>query len=275
MSSTSPDTIPDHPAKASKAVRDFGARLLLDEALARPHERLLVLDPFAGVGRMFDPWEPWDNACGMPRDVAAAIDRIEFHGVELEPEWAAADQRIEVGNALALNIEDGQFDVLWTSPCYGNRMADHHDAQERCSTCAARGFVVEQPDPAAMPCPKCGGTGANTWERNTYRHKLGRELSPDSAAILQWGRDYRRFHELTWLEADRVLADGALALVNMKNHYRKNELQRVSEFHLNAWLMMGYTVEQVVRVETPGNRNGANRDLRDDHEIIMCLRKHR
>lgn len=44
-----------------------------------------------------------------------------------------------VGNALALPFPDGSMDVLATSPCYGNRMADSHNAQDPCRTCEGTG----------------------------------------------------------------------------------------------------------------------------------------
>lgn len=284
-------TIPEHPAKASKAVRIVGARLLLAEAHRRPNERLLVLDPFAGVGRMFDPWDELrtiESVHGDPpldRADEAAVERFEFHGIEIEPDWAAADERIVVGDAtnLAGLVDDEDFDIIWSSPCYGNRMADHHDAQERCRECGGegvkRGGMATGQGGVTYTCPKCDGAGANTWERNTYRHKLGHNLAAGSVAGLQWGQDYRTMHDLAWAEAWRALAPGGLALINVKNHLRKvkgaHVIQRVVEYHLNAWLLHGALVEQVVPVTTPGYRNGVGRDVRVDHEVILCLRKPR
>lgn len=45
-----------------------------------------------------------------------------------------------VGNALALpNRWTGTFTVVATSPCYGNRMADHHVNEDACSLCKGTG----------------------------------------------------------------------------------------------------------------------------------------
>ena len=69
-----------------------------------------------------------------------------------------------VGDARALPFADASFHAIATSPCFGNRMADHHEAR----------------DPSV---------------RHTYRHRLGRPLSEGSAGALQWGPAYREFHE--------------------------------------------------------------------------------
>src|SRR5437868_9381022 len=104
----------------------------------------LVLDPFAGVGGIH---------------TLAALGIAHTVGVELEPECALQHPRNIVGSALALPFPDDTFDAIVTSPCYGNRMADHHDAKD-----ASR--------------------------RNTYTHALGRPLAFANAGSLQWGDSY-------------------------------------------------------------------------------------
>src|SRR5262245_55502313 len=97
-----------HPAKYSAALLPTFAPLLT--GCTR------LLDPFGGVGGIFR-LSPYLPGC-------------EIQSVELEPEWAAAHPQTTQGNALALPWRSGYFDAICTSPCYGNRMADHHTARD-------------------------------------------------------------------------------------------------------------------------------------------------
>jgi tRNA G10 N-methylase Trm11 len=104
---------------------------------------------------------------------------LDFHkyqisAVEIEPEWANHDSRILVGDALRLPFNDNTFEGIVTSPTYGNRMADSFEAKDNS-------------------------------KRNTYRHLLGRRPSLNSSSTLQWGKDYRDFHDKAWVESKRVL----------------------------------------------------------------------
>jgi tRNA G10 N-methylase Trm11 len=211
-------TVP-HPAKFNDALIDEIAVLLPDWVYR-------VLDPFAGVGKIHN---------------LRAIRDVETVGVELEPEWADQHDRTRVGNALALDFFDDSFDAIVTSPCYGNRMADHHDARDDS-------------------------------KRHTYKHYLGRDLSEDSAAVLQWGGGYKQFHRHAWKEARRVLRPDGLVVINVKNHIRYGDEQRVVEFHLKTWMSLGMIVEEVRAVETPGQRHGENGDLRVATEKLIVGR---
>ena len=62
------------------------------------------------------------------------------------PEWATQSPLTVVGNALDVAALCPVTDCIVTSPCYGNRMADHHDAKD-------------------------------SSRRITYKHKLGRDMS--------------------------------------------------------------------------------------------------
>jgi hypothetical protein len=240
-----------HPAKWSESVLVEIEQIVMDEAsrLARP---VRVLDPFAGRGlgelRAY---------CGDDASIVA--------GVELEPEWAVADEQTIVGDATALPDDwTSAFDMVITSPCYGNRMADHHEARDDSS-------------------------------RITYRHKLGRMPSTNSAAVMQWGPTYRDFHARAWENARRVLRKGrhgtpgkdgrdrvlgGLAVVNVSNHIRTRAVsgqrveveQRVVEWHVNDWLVAGCTLEAVVKVPTPRMVFGENGDARVDGERILLFR---
>jgi hypothetical protein len=243
--------IPPHPAKWTPAVLMEIAQVVMDEAtrLDRP---VSVLDPFAGPG--------------LPDLREALGDDVSLlAGVELEPEWAASDEQCIVGDATDLPEDwTGAFDLVVTSCCYGNRMADHHEATDDSS-------------------------------RITYRHKLGRMPSEGSAAVMQWGPTYRTFHTRAWDEARRVLRPGrhgtpgkdgrprvlaGLAVINISNHFRTRVQngerlqieQRVVEWHANDWLHAGARIEQVVNVPTPRMGFGENGDARVEGERLLVLR---
>lgn len=256
MSTTEAPPIPRHPAKFSKPILAAIRKVLVPEAQAVGH--LKVLDVFAGQGGVHE----------------LAEQCVSTLGVELQPEWAAAHPDTIVGDATALPAEwRDRFDALVTSPCYGNRMADHHDARDTCKTCAGTGTVpLDVADGEVQTtCKVCHGAGLS--RRNTYAHALresGHDLVPGSAAGMPWGPRYRAFHEAAWREAFRVLRPGGLAVINAKNH--GDPLNRVVEFHLNIWLMLGCTIERAIPVPLRGNQQGANRDVREDHEMVLVLR---
>ena len=56
------------------------------------------------------------------------------------------------------SFSDATFDMVVTSPTYGNRMADHHNAKDG-------------------------------RRRITYTHNLGRTLTPGNSGAMQWGED--------------------------------------------------------------------------------------
>src|SRR5262249_23460874 len=104
-------------------------------------------------------------------------------------------------------------------------------------------------------------------KRHTYRHYLGRTLSPESAAGLQWGPAYRGFHKVAVAEMVRVAR--AFVWVNMSNHIRKGV-----EVDVVGWwrdLLAEYGTVETVAIATPRQRHGANGALRVDSEaLIIC-----
>ena len=220
---------PDHPAKFTPSILIALRKAIVDEACRTDLDALplRVLDPFAGVGgihhlRVPECWETW--------------------GVELEPEWAGCHPRTAVGDATNLPFASETFDVVATSPAYGNRMADHHEAKD----------------------------GS---KRITYRHKLGRPLSRNNSGGMQWGAEYRELHLRAWIEAHRVLKPRGLILVNVKNHIRHKREVDVAGWHLSCLQRRGFAIEEVEEVEVLGMGFGANRDARVAHEVIIHGRK--
>jgi tRNA G10 N-methylase Trm11 len=184
-----------------------------------------VLDPFAGTGlvhslRMYGDYETW--------------------GVEIEPEWAEMHPRTVVGDALDLPFPDSTFDAVFTSPTYGNRLADHHQAKD--------GSV-----------------------RRSYTHDLGRDLHPNNSGMLHWGEEYRLFHRIAWDEVRRVVRPGGRFVLNMKNHIRGGTEQPVMEWHTDTLIRKGWKLTALTPIPTKGMRYGQNHQARVDYEFVLVF----
>lgn len=210
-----------HPAKFHPLILQTIKELL-------PPPPATILDPFAGVGRVHEFYPEYETL-----------------GVEIEPEWANQNWRTITGDVMDIStmqtIRRRPFDVVVTSPCYGNRMADHHDAQD----------------------------GSY---RTSYRHLLGRDLHPNNAGSLQWGPAYRDFHVRAWTEVLKVLKPGGRFILNISDHIRDKRVMRVTEFHRETLRDLGLVEKKVVWVPTPRLRMGANR-LRMPYEAVILFIK--
>jgi tRNA G10 N-methylase Trm11 len=206
----------------------------------------VVLDPFAGVGGIH----------------TLAHSGLTTVGVELEPEWATAHPRTLRGDSRSLPFPDGAFDAIATSPAYGNRMADHHEAQERCRPCEGTGAV------GGEGCSACGGEGRREYRRITYRHTLGRALTDGNSGAMQWGEAYRTLHREVWQESVRVLKPGGLFVFNISDHVRGGKVMPVTAWHTSALADLGVIWKYRLPVETPRMRYGQNSALRVSHEDV-------
>jgi DNA modification methylase len=210
------DRVP-HPAKFSLAVLK-----VIDELLDEEPDDALILDPFAGTGRIH------------------TLGRNSW-GLELEYEWASYwHGPTLVGDSCHLPFRSRSFDIICTSPCYGNRMADSFNAQD--------------------------GT-----RRLTYHHSLGRRPSPHSSAVMQWGEGYRGFHARVWVECRRVLKSGGRFILNISDHIRAGKVQPVTRFHLTTLRGLGFHVRSFHIVPTPRMKFGTNANLRAHAEYVIDL----
>ena len=110
-------------------------------------------------------------------------------------------------------------------------------------------------------------------KRNTYKHTLGRNLTPGSAAGMQWGEDYRKFHNEVWQECYTVLKPGGVFVLNCKDHVRKGVVQQVTDWHIETLMTLGLEMVESYLIEAKGNRQGENGDVRVGHETVTVLRK--
>lgn len=214
-------TIKSHPAKFSDTILEAIKPYI-------PYEYVRILDPFAGTGKLKNIVNPnW------------------LYLNEIQEEWAIQGKpaNVTIGDTLFLPYANKTFDMLITSPAFGNRMADHHFAKDKS-------------------------------KRNTYTHVLGHKLHLHNSGQMQWGEQYRKFHEDAWIECYRVLKNDGFFLLNVSNHIRKGDEIFVSEWHLKFLTnCLGLKLLNHIMVETPRNRNGQHSDLRVAYENIYILNK--
>jgi tRNA G10 N-methylase Trm11 len=238
-----------HPAKYSRSVTHAITRLLTKLAVTHPEKSdWAVLDPFGGVGGIFDIHV-------IEGDFDAGELTYTITCIEIEQEWANdallhARYRPAHDQVLAMDFFDfaihpamhEAFDLVVVSPTYGNRMADHHEAKDDSV-------------------------------RNTYRHKLGRPLSENSSAAMQWGDDYRDFHRAAWDEVFDLIEPGGYFILNVKDHIRKGAKQPVSAWHKAYVGSIGFNLIEQINVGVRGNRQGENGDVRVDDEQVYLFQK--
>jgi len=203
-----------HPAKYSDALLPIFANLLKDSKL--------ILDPFGGIGKL------------KQIRLDAIINEIEF-------EWAKEAGGI-CGDVLRLPFDDETFDAIVTSPTYGNRLADHHNAKDKS-------------------------------KRITYKHCLGHDLHPHNSGQLQWGEKYQEFHLLAWKECLRVLKPQGKFILNISDHIRNKRIVFVSDWHVHTLVHLGWFPVGWIPIYTPRMKRGANNKSRVGHENIYIFER--
>lgn len=208
-----------HPARFSPIILHY------IEGLLKP-ERGRLLDPFAGTGLIH----------------TLARRDLQTWGIEIEPEWAAMHPRTVCGDALRLPFPASTFRVICTSPTYGNRFADHHNAKDNST-------------------------------RRSYTHDIGHPLAPTNSGTIHFGPRYKDFHIAAWAESVRVLERGGLMIVNVSDFIRKFKVVEVVSFHRDVLSVPPLRLIAELRVTTPRLRYGANSDARAEDEAILVATK--
>lgn len=206
----------NHPAKYTKKLMTIFQQMLIGVDS--------VLDPFAGTGRIHD---------------------LDFNtiGIEIEKEWADMHKDTIHGDSTCMTFRDKYFDAVCTSPTYGNRMADCHNAKDNS-------------------------------KRNTYTHVIGHKLQENNTGKMQWGKNYRNVNEKVLRECHRVLKDNGTFILNIKNHIRKGEEVNVKNWFIEIMLDIGFYVLKMETVKVNGNGFGANGKIRLNNEYVIKFIKH-
>jgi hypothetical protein len=196
-----------------------------------------VYDPMAGVGGLEAILEPFHD--------------LTPWGSEIEAEYAAEKAWI-VHEDCRNHVDD--YCLVVTSPPYGNRMADQY-----------LGTPVEQ---------ELRATTGKKPRRNSYAIDLNRRVSEGSSAGLQWGPKYRDLMTDIWAHvAEKNVSPGGHLIVNVASHFRDKEYRPVAEWTLSTLLDLGLVLIEARFVETPGNRDGQNRESRVGGELVYLFRK--
>ena len=215
-----------HPAKYTDVLIPKMAEMLLEVNGGK------VLDPFCGTGKI-----------GLIREHGFS-GRI--YGNELEPEWIKDNlygcDVITTQDAEFLDYPEGFFDAICTSPTYGNRMADHHNAKD----------------------------GS---QRLTYTHCLGRQLHEGNTGAMQFGETYRDKHRRIYTHLATLVRKDGIFILNIKDHVRRGKVVDVVGFHRTALREAGFIPIEEVVVDTPCMGFGRNSALRIKNEYIIKFRK--
>lgn len=199
-----------------------------------------VLDPFGGVGTLARLGPDW-----------------QVTSLEIEPEWANQGLvngcvEVIVGDATKLPFPNRFFPAVCTSPAYANRLADSY-----------------------VP----SGDKESDKTRRSYRISLGRDLSPDSGASLQWGPEYRALHDKALMEIWRVLEPGGTFVLNVKDHVRDGKIAGVVKYWQFTCEVLKFIDVGAAPVICGGDQNTsrarARGDVVVDHEVVLAYRKPR
>ena len=226
---------PKHPAPFADVFLDF-VRGHMNEHAPRA---LALLDPMAGTCKL--------HVLQGHHETELRHDGYDVYTVcsELEPEWAQRSPtewgETHTGLHAFHALSAGPMRPLgyqrWivTSPVWGNRMADHHDAKDDS-------------------------------ERLTYRHRLGRPLSQGSSCSLAWGEDYQAWHRAFLDRAFESSFAGERMIIEIGDHLRtlngRTLRAQVTAWWIKAGIAAGWHLDEAKRLPVGRLRNGANYDVR-------------
>lgn len=218
---------PLHPAPYSAEILE-----LIEREKLLP-ETGIVIDPFAGVGRIH----------------RLATDTRKTIGVEIESEWADAHPDTRVGDATKLPFGASCFDAACTSPCYGNRYSDHHRARDGSYR---RSYTHD--------LRKLTGNEA----RQLHRNNAGRYKGNSD--------DYWRLHGAAWRELRRVLRPGAPFVLNVSDYVANGYVVPIVDSHAALLtLELDFVLVDRFEVKTRRMRRGANSAVRVDCEVVLVF----
>lgn len=214
-----------------------------DNILAEITEQILEHHPNTPKVHVHDPFAGTGR---IHRLRETRLNTVPFTttGTEIEPEWAEMDERTTLGDSTKDPLPEGTTWVA-TSPCYGNRMAGRYFKE-----------------------------GRQDYTYASTHSGLGRAPSGDSAALLNWGPEYRKFHESVYRLMMQCKTLEGITL-NVKDHIRQHQPQGVDIWHATAILEAGaFRLAGMKSVPVRGNRHGVNKgEAIGSHEWVMTFTK--
>lgn len=229
------------------------------------------VDPCAGVG------------LSLPRFVGKGhrVVGIEIEQPNVDAGFPTTSGLIEQGDSTQLHhrFRRGTVAAFFTSLAYGNRFADKHKAQERCSACRKASGPPGRIGRAK--CAKCDGTGRRNHSRRGYTHDIRAltgdpdyQLHPNNAGGEHFGPRFQEIHTEILTSCLDVARPGAPLLLNVSDFIRDDEIVHVVTWHLITAQAVGWLWEDADPIpNTPRMRFGANREARVDREWLLCFRK--
>lgn len=218
-----------HPAQYTPAIVDAAIKRL-DGVTG------VLLDPFAGPGQH------------LPRLVAPGRKVV---GYEIEKPWAdfGAPHVFRV-DSTRMPRNAGTIQAIFTSPAYGNRFADHHNAKDASTR---RSY---------------------THDMRTMLDDQSYSLDANNAGLYLFDTvGYADLHRAVWGECTRVAQPGCVFLLNASDFIRNGKRVRVTKWHLDLLKQLGWVRGWQKRINTPRMRYGANGGARISGETLYELRK--
>lgn len=225
-----------HPAVYSKPILVHFKDIIAARLAISGGSTIRALDPFAGTGKI--------------HTLQQALHVITV-GVEIQQHWADLHPCTVQGDATAMSPKwTASFDVVMTSPTYGNRFSDRHQAKD----------------------------GS---KRRGYTHDLRRmtgdetlELHPNNTGRYAFHtKQYQELHAKAWREVWRVLRPGGWFVLNVSDVIKGGEVVEVAQWHHDLVTDIGFNTIKVIPVETRRLRYGRNGAARAAYEIIYVLEK--
>lgn len=191
----------------------------------------VIYDPFAGTGKIAKIKDFGYNGKIICNDLEPEYSKLQTYKVD---KWLFQDAETA--------IPGGAIEAIVTSPTYGNRMADSHNAKDLS-------------------------------KRITYTHQLGRKLTGGNTGSMQWGTAYKEKHCRCYVHFYNLLANNGLLILNVSNHIRKGQLIDVTAFHKAAAIAAGFIFIECIDVPVRRMRFGANHKLRVETEQILIFKR--
>lgn len=177
---------------------------------------------------------------------------MTVRGVEIEPKFII-DPCVTVGDAQDPSVYPDERHIIFTSPTYPNGMADAHqinDTSRRYTYTAALGHLPNVNSQARY--------GYRSTRRNGKSRKRQKYWEIANNTVKNWG-------------------NAEMIIVNVSDFYATRggatELEPVVADWSDLLAKHGYPMQALIPVKTPRMKNGANRDVRVGHEVLIVTER--